>query len=94
MDVTIAALLGDIKKDHFLRLDVEVLLAFVLGVSRAYLHTWPQQVVSDEDSQRFKSLWARRLQGEPLAYLLGYRQFWSLTLKVTPNVLNLRKTLR
>jgi release factor glutamine methyltransferase len=69
------------------RLDAEVLLAKVLGVSRAQLFARPESPVSEQDDERFKQLLARRLNGEPIAHILGHREFWSLQLDVTPATL-------
>lgn len=65
------------------RIDCEILLAFVLNKPRTYLYTHPEQVVSDAALVQFKELIAKRLQGIPIAYLVGTREFWSLPLKVT-----------
>ncbi|MEZ5529386.1 MAG: peptide chain release factor N(5)-glutamine methyltransferase [Porticoccaceae bacterium] len=69
------------------RLDVEVLLCHVLGQSRTYLFTWPERQLSGEQLAQFDALFARRLQGEPVAHLIGHREFWSLPLAVTPATL-------
>ncbi len=68
-------------------LDAELLLAHVLGVSRTHLLTWPLQVVSEAQIQAFQALLARRAQGEPCAYLVGTKEFWSLPLMVNAHVL-------
>ena len=68
-------------------LDAEVLLAHVLEVSRARLRSHPEAAVERARQQRFLELLARRARGEPLAYLTGHREFWSLGLTVTPAVL-------
>lgn len=68
-------------------LELELLLAHVLEVPRSYLHAWPENRVQKSQVQNFESLAMRRLQGEPMAYLLGTREFWSLPLKVSPEVL-------
>lgn len=70
-------------------LDIELLMAHVLGISRLTLLTWPEKALSlsQRDRLKFEALVARRLKGEPLAYLLGYKEFWSLPLKVNSNVL-------
>lgn len=70
-----------------IRLDVECLLAYVLNVSRPYLHTWPEQAITPEQKKRFDILLERRIQGEPLAYIVGYQEFWSLPLMVSKAVL-------
>lgn len=69
------------------RLDAELLLAQVLKVDRAFLYSRPESQVSDNDILQFASLVMRRLSGEPIAYLIGRKEFWSLDLKVKPSVL-------
>jgi release factor glutamine methyltransferase len=64
------------------RLDVELLLARALDKPRTYLYTWPQHVLSQLQYQRFVDFLERRKRGEPIAYLLGEKEFWSLSLKV------------
>lgn len=68
-------------------LEAEVLLAHVLGVNRAWLYANPGHVLADEARADYFDLVARRAGGEPIAYLTGVREFWSLPLKVTPDVL-------
>lgn len=65
------------------RLDAEVLLMHVLGKPRSYLHAWPEQALTAEQCARFEALITRRAAGEPVAYLSGQREFWSLPLEVT-----------
>jgi release factor glutamine methyltransferase len=69
------------------RLDAEVLLAETLGVDRVALYTHFDQPLHPEELARFKKLLQRRLQREPVAYIIGRREFWSLPFKVTPDVL-------
>jgi release factor glutamine methyltransferase len=59
----------------------------VLQVNRAWLLTHPEQLLSDEQQARFTALFERRLSGEPIAYLLGEREFYGLTFKVSPATL-------
>jgi release factor glutamine methyltransferase len=68
-------------------LDAEILLAHVLGRPRAFLRAYADDDVLPADQDRFRSLLARRLGGEPVAYLTGKRGFWSLDLEVDPGVL-------
>ena len=68
-------------------LDAQVLLAEVLQVNRSWLYAWPEQQLDAAQQQQFDALCARRALGEPVAYLLGRRDFWSLTVKTTPAVL-------
>ena len=69
------------------RLDVEVLLTCVVGKDRAWLYTWPEKILSQAQQQQFDDLFYRRLRGEPVAYLTGVREFWSLPLKVNSSTL-------
>lgn len=69
------------------RLDAEVLLAFTLDRPRSHLHTWPEQPLGELAAQRFGELIARRIAGEPVAYLTGRREFWSLELEVSRDTL-------
>lgn len=65
------------------RLDTEILLSHSLGRSRGWLYTWPEARVEAQQQALFEGLLARRREGEPVAYLIGLREFWSLQLKVT-----------
>ncbi len=69
------------------RLDAEILLAHCLKKNRAYLFTWPEKIPDPQICDSFQALIAKRCDGIPLAYLTGEREFWSLTLKVTPDTL-------
>jgi len=69
------------------RLDAELLLAHALGVSRARLYAWPEHEPEPMQREAFDRLVAARERGEPIAYLTGRREFWSLDLAVTPDVL-------
>lgn len=69
------------------RLDAEILLAHVLAKPRSYLHAWPERRVGEADARRFARLLDRRLAGEPVAYLIRRREFWSLELAVSPATL-------
>ncbi|MEE4219262.1 MAG: peptide chain release factor N(5)-glutamine methyltransferase [Xanthomonadales bacterium] len=68
-------------------LEAEVLLMHVLEVERAWLYANSERPVSATAQQRYADLLERRLAGEPVAYLTGVREFWSLPLQVTPDVL-------
>ena len=68
-------------------LDAEILLAHILSKPRSYFHTWPEQTLSAAQQIQFAALIARRATGEPVAYLTGRREFWSLELRVTPDTL-------
>ncbi len=68
-------------------LDAELLLADALGWRRSRLHTWPETVLDEATLERFEDAVARRAVGEPVAYILGEAEFWSLGLEVGPDVL-------
>lgn len=65
------------------KLDVEILLCFVLDKARSYLLTWPEKKLSDEQLLEFTLLLSRRVQGEPIAYITGIKEFWSLPFTVS-----------
>lgn len=67
--------------------EAEVLLAFILHQTRAYLYTWPEKMVDANNEARFNQILTRRLNHEPVSYLIGCKEFWSLDLKVTSDVL-------
>ncbi|MFM7290460.1 MAG: peptide chain release factor N(5)-glutamine methyltransferase [Planctomycetia bacterium] len=69
------------------RLDAEVLLAHVRGCPRIALYTAFDVPVGEEERGRFRGLVKRRGEGEPVAYLVGSREFFSLSFGVTPAVL-------
>jgi len=68
-------------------LDAELLVARVLGICRASLAADPGRALAPEELFALESFARRRLAGEPVAYLTGRREFWSLDLEVTPDVL-------
>ncbi|MFQ5486829.1 MAG: peptide chain release factor N(5)-glutamine methyltransferase [Gammaproteobacteria bacterium] len=89
---TIADLLGTgamrlDKCSDSARLDAELLLAHLLDKPRSFLLTWPQQRIDEALIPEYDSLIARRAGGEPLAYLTGRKEFWSLTLRVNRHTL-------
>lgn len=68
-------------------LDAQLLLAAVTQRTRAFLFAHPEFAVPPAQALQFEALLTRRATGEPLAYLTGEREFWSLPLHVTPAVL-------
>ena len=68
-------------------LDTELLLCHSLSVDRAWLKTWPDKILSAPDMQRFEQLFRRRLEGDPVAFIIGSQGFWTLDLKVSPHTL-------
>jgi release factor glutamine methyltransferase len=69
------------------RAEAELLLAHALGRSRAWLYAWPEFKPDAGPAATFACLVDARERGEPIAYLTGRREFWSLDLDVTPAVL-------
>lgn len=69
------------------RLEAELLLAYLLRKPRTYLYSWPERRLTTEQLALLEQLLSRRLAGEPLAYITGWREFWSLDLLVTPATL-------
>jgi release factor glutamine methyltransferase len=65
----------------------EILLAHALKVNRIDLYLNYDQPLIDDELQKFKALIKRRIRREPVAYILGAKEFWSLDFKVNPNVL-------
>lgn len=69
------------------RLDAELLLSRALDVQRSYLFAHPDDEMDADAAARFEAQVARRADGMPLAYLTGIREFWSMPLVVTKDVL-------
>jgi release factor glutamine methyltransferase len=75
------------KGSEFPRLDAEVLLAHALGCKRIELYTRHEEIAPNEGRQQFRELVRRRVEGCPVAYLVGRKEFFSLELEVSPAVL-------
>lgn len=69
------------------KIDAQLLLCHVLGKDRTWLFTWSDTELDAAQLQQAATLLQRRLDGEPIAYILGYREFWSLTLATEPSTL-------
>src|SRR5690625_7738220 len=69
------------------RLETQMLWQHVLGVSRAWLIAHDTDILPDKAVRRYRQLEARRLQGEPMAYITGQREFMGHMFEVTPSVL-------
>jgi release factor glutamine methyltransferase len=68
-------------------LESAVLLAHAVGKDRSWLYAWPEKELSSQHQQHFGNYLQRRLNGEPIGYITGYREFWGLDLKVSPETL-------
>ena len=62
--------------------DAEILLSFVTGKSRSWLMAFDETLLNDQQLTQLDALLLRRAQGEPIAHLIGEREFWSLPLRV------------
>lgn len=69
------------------RLDAELLLSYVTGLSRTSFRAWPERQVAASEARRFEALVQQRASGHPVAHLLGEQEFWSLPLKVNASTL-------
>jgi release factor glutamine methyltransferase len=78
---------GSAMRSESPRLDAELLLGKILGLSRTGLLAHGNDPVAAESEGAYAGLIERRLRGAPVAYLTGTREFWSLPLRVTPAVL-------
>jgi release factor glutamine methyltransferase len=68
-------------------LDAQLLLAEATGLTRTHFRTHPDHEIPAQQATAFERMIERRSRGEPVAYILGRQEFWSLTLQVTPDVL-------
>ncbi|MFB0981707.1 MAG: peptide chain release factor N(5)-glutamine methyltransferase [Alteromonadaceae bacterium] len=69
------------------KLDCKILLAFVLNKETSYLLTWLDKKLTEQEFHAFMVLFRRRLKGEPIAYIIEEREFWSLPFYVSPATL-------
>lgn len=67
--------------------DAELLLLHVLKCKPVFLKAYPKNEISDAESREFESLLIRRAAGEPIAYILGAKDFWTFSLMVSKDVL-------
>ena len=84
---TIATLLKQQSEQLQSRVDAEALLSHVLQKPRSYLYTWPEKILSAKQYQQFSQLCQQRLQGQPIAYLTGEKEFYSRSFKVNAHTL-------
>lgn len=69
------------------RRDAEILLGFVTGRARTFLMAFGETLLTQQQQEQLERLLVRRESGEPVAYLIGEREFWSLPLSVSPATL-------
>lgn len=68
-------------------LEAALLLCHLLGVTRSHLFAWPDKSLTQQQQANYEHLIQRRLAGEPIAYITGEREFWSLRLQVNEQTL-------
>jgi release factor glutamine methyltransferase len=81
---TIGSLLKNSPLDP---LETRILLSHALDLSRVQLITRSEQILTADDAARLSALFQRRIEGEPIAYIVGEREFYGLSFHVTPSVL-------
>ena len=69
------------------KLDAQVLLSHILHIERSFLYAYPEHILTAEQEQYFQALIERRSLGEPVAYLIGHKEFYSLDFLVDKRVL-------
>ena len=69
------------------RLDAEVLLGHILAQPRSYLFAHPEEFLASGKANAFDLILQQRLAGQPVAYLIGEREFWSRMLRFYPSTL-------
>jgi release factor glutamine methyltransferase len=84
VNMSIAAILKQALLDP---LETRILLTHALKLSRVQLITQSERVLATDEAQRLSDLFQRRIEGEPIAYLIGEREFYGLSFYVTPDVL-------
>ena len=67
--------------------DASILMCHILDCSSSHLIAWPEKALTTQQAAAFSRVLQRRLAGEPVAYITGKREFWSLSLKVSRDVL-------
>lgn len=78
---------GRLVMSRTARLDAEVLLAHVCETNRTWLYTWGDRELTATQHEAFQQLVAQRIEGLPVAYLVGSREFWGLRLETSPATL-------
>ena len=69
------------------RMEAEVLLAGALGFGREEIYRRPERILNEDEKSVSRDFVGRRVRQEPVAHILGHREFWSLDFKITPDVL-------
>ncbi len=72
------------------RMDARILLSAAAGVDSSRIAAWPEDIVADDKSTKFRDMIARRLRREPVSRILGQRDFWRHSFKLSPETLDPR----
>lgn len=78
---------ADLKESSSPDLDARILLSFVLKKTKEWILSNPKETLSDTEKNNFEALIERRKKGEPIAYIIGHKEFFGLDFLVTPDVL-------
>ncbi|MBO1502883.1 peptide chain release factor N(5)-glutamine methyltransferase [Serratia proteamaculans] len=81
------AAVARLRQSESARRDAEILLGFVTGRARTFLMAFGETLLTPQQQEQLEKLLVRRERGEPVAYLIGEREFWSLPLSVSPATL-------
>ena len=87
IDNALAWAAGQLEGGESPSVDAKVMLANILGKSQTYLFTWPDKTLDAGQKARFEAAIAKRKRGEPVAYIIGKRDFWTLSLFTSPDTL-------
>jgi release factor glutamine methyltransferase len=87
IEYTIQKALQEAKAKSIDLLDAELLLAYVLDTTRTNIVSRPETLINAEEVMRYQMMLERRQHHEPVAYILGSKEFWSLEFCVTEDVL-------
>ncbi|WP_341210149.1 peptide chain release factor N(5)-glutamine methyltransferase [Alteromonas stellipolaris] len=87
IDAALAWAIAELCESESPAVDAKVLLSHVIDKTQVYLFTWPDKRLSADELSHFKTLVAKRVQGIPVAYLTGSRDFWTLHLATSPHTL-------
>ncbi|RKQ38141.1 peptide chain release factor N(5)-glutamine methyltransferase [Enterobacter sp. R1(2018)] len=79
--------IAQLQQSESPRRDAEILLGFVTGKARTFILAFGETELTAQQLQQAEALLARRVRGEPVAHLVGEREFWSLPLRVSPATL-------
>ena len=87
IDAALAWAIAELHEGESPAVDAKVLLSHVLDKPQVYLFTWPDKTVNENELSQYKTLVSKRVEGMPVAYLTGSRDFWTLRLATTPHTL-------